>query len=150
MVPTPPSSLIPGPASAARSGAEELRVKLANSPSGAELTAGDVDADSNSAESVGDEAPGGDNPTPDQDVVDEIGRALGVSTTTTRSCRAATRSPGAIGIAGSWIRRRRTTSTSGSRAAGRGARPGASSVTDSADGCAGPTVCGAAATEPPS
>jgi hypothetical protein len=27
---------------------------------------------------VGDEAPGGDNPTPDQDVVDDIGRALGV------------------------------------------------------------------------
>ena len=27
---------------------------------------------------VGDEAPGGDNPTPDQDVVDDIGKALGV------------------------------------------------------------------------
>jgi len=27
---------------------------------------------------VGDEAPGGDNPTPDQDIVDEIGRAVGV------------------------------------------------------------------------
>ena len=27
---------------------------------------------------LGDETPGGDNPTPDQDVVDEIGRALGV------------------------------------------------------------------------
>jgi len=43
-----------------------------------ELTGGDVDADWESAYSVGDEAPGGDNPTPDQDVVDEIGRALGV------------------------------------------------------------------------
>ena len=42
------------------------------------MTGGDVDADWESAESVGDEAPGGDNPTPDQDVVDEIGRALGV------------------------------------------------------------------------
>ena len=42
------------------------------------LTAGDVDADWESASSVGDEAPGGDNPTPDQDVVDEIGKALGV------------------------------------------------------------------------
>ena len=42
------------------------------------LTSGDVDADWESAESVGDEAPGGDNPTPDQDVVDDIGRALGV------------------------------------------------------------------------
>jgi hypothetical protein len=42
------------------------------------LTAGDVDADWDAAEAVGDEAPGGDNPTPDQDVVDDIGRALGV------------------------------------------------------------------------
>ena len=42
------------------------------------MTAGDVDADWEAAEAVGDEAPGGDNPTPDQDVVDDIGRALGV------------------------------------------------------------------------
>jgi hypothetical protein len=27
---------------------------------------------------VGDEAPGGDSPTPDQDIVDDIGRAVGV------------------------------------------------------------------------
>ena len=39
---------------------------------------GDVDADWESAYSVGDEAPGGDNPTPDQDVVDDIGKAVGV------------------------------------------------------------------------
>ena len=31
-----------------------------------------------SAANAGDEAPGGDNPTPDQNVVDEIGRAVGV------------------------------------------------------------------------
>ena len=42
------------------------------------LTGGDVDADWEAAFSSGDEAPGGDNPTPDQDVVEEIGRALGV------------------------------------------------------------------------
>ena len=42
------------------------------------LTAGDVDADWESAYAVGDEAPGGDNPTPDQDIVDDIGRAVGV------------------------------------------------------------------------
>ena len=79
MVPMPPSSLVPGHASAARSGADELRVKLAtHTGSGPVLTAGDVDADWGAAEAVGDEAPGGDNPTPDQDVVDEIGRALGV------------------------------------------------------------------------
>ena len=34
--------------------------------------------DWNGAYSVGDEAPGGDNPTPDQDVVELIGRSLGV------------------------------------------------------------------------
>ena len=42
------------------------------------LTGGDVDADWEDAYSVGDEAPGGDNPTPDQDRVDDIGKALGV------------------------------------------------------------------------
>jgi hypothetical protein len=79
MVPMPPSSLVPGNASSARSGADELRVKLAtHTGSGPVLTAGDVDADWGAAEAVGDEAPGGDNPTPDQDVVDDIGRALGV------------------------------------------------------------------------
>ena len=79
MVPMPPSSLVPGNASAARSGADELRMKMAShTGSGPVITAGDVDADWGAAEAVGDEAPGGDNPTPDQDVVDEIGRALGV------------------------------------------------------------------------
>ena len=43
------------------------------------LTGGDVDADWEDAYAVGDEAPGGDNPTPDQDIVDEIGAALGVT-----------------------------------------------------------------------
>ena len=42
------------------------------------MTAGDVDADWEEAYAVGDEAPGGDNPTPDQDRVDDIGKALGV------------------------------------------------------------------------
>jgi len=49
-----------------------------NTNSSPALTSGDVDADWQSAATVGDEAPGGDNPTPDQDVVDDIGRALGV------------------------------------------------------------------------
>jgi hypothetical protein len=75
-----PSSLNPpGRSSAAKSGYDEFRDKLKkHTGSGPALTSGDVDADWESAESVGDEAPGGDNPTPDQDVVDEIGRALGV------------------------------------------------------------------------
>jgi len=75
-----PSSLDMGRgASAAKSGRAEMRDKLSKSTgSGPALTGGDVDADWQSAESVGDEAPGGDNPTPDQDVVDDIGRSLGV------------------------------------------------------------------------
>ena len=75
-----PSSLdMPRTASSARSGRAEMKERLSkNTGSGPAITAGDVDADWESAETVGDEAPGGDNPTPDQDVVDDIGRALGV------------------------------------------------------------------------
>src|SRR5262245_56240327 len=42
------------------------------------LTGGDVDADWPRAESSGEEAVGGTVATPDQDVVDEIGRAVGL------------------------------------------------------------------------
>jgi hypothetical protein len=75
-----PSSLdMPRTASSARSGRAEMKDRLLkNTGTGPAITAGDVDADWESAETVGDEAPGGDNPTPDQDVVDDIGRALGV------------------------------------------------------------------------
>jgi hypothetical protein len=75
-----PSSLGMGAiASAAHSGFEELKDTLKkNTSASPRLTAGDVDANWQAAESQGDESPGGDNPTPDQDVVDEIGRALGV------------------------------------------------------------------------
>jgi hypothetical protein len=45
---------------------------------GPALTGGDLDSDWNDAYSSGEETPGGDMPTPDQDVVEEIGRALGV------------------------------------------------------------------------
>ncbi len=80
IVPTPPSSLdLNRTASAARSGRRELSKRLdEHTETGPALTAGDVDADWESAYSVGDEAPGGDNPTPDQDVVDDIGKAVGV------------------------------------------------------------------------
>jgi len=78
--PSPPSSLdMDRTASAARSGRHELREKLdEHTEGGPAITAGDVDADWESAYSTGDEAPGGDNPTPDQDIVDDIGKALGV------------------------------------------------------------------------
>ncbi|MGH7265309.1 MAG: DUF6335 family protein, partial [Candidatus Rokuibacteriota bacterium] len=42
------------------------------------LTGGDVDADWQNAAGAGDEAGGGSTATPDQDVVDELGDALGV------------------------------------------------------------------------
>jgi hypothetical protein len=42
------------------------------------LTAGDVDADWQGASATGEESAGGGVATPDQDVVDEIARALGV------------------------------------------------------------------------
>lgn len=42
------------------------------------LTGGDLDADWVAASAVGDEAVGGSVATPDQDIVDEIGGALGV------------------------------------------------------------------------
>lgn len=65
--------------SAAKSGRAAMKDRLSKTTgAGPALTSGDVDADWESAEAVGDEAPSGDNPTPDQDVVDDIGRALGV------------------------------------------------------------------------
>jgi hypothetical protein len=78
---TPPSSLdLDRSASAVRSGRRATRTRLGQhhetSPA---ITAGDVDADWESAYASGDEAPGGDNPTPDQDIVDEIGTAVGVT-----------------------------------------------------------------------
>jgi len=76
----PPSSLdLDRRPSAARSGRRELLESRRDHPEvSPDLTAGDVDADWEDAYSVGDEAPGGDNPTPDQDRVDDIGKALGV------------------------------------------------------------------------
>jgi hypothetical protein len=63
----------------ARSGHDELRSELKkHTESNLELTAGDVDANWQDAYAIGDEAPGGDSPTPDQDRVDDIGKALGV------------------------------------------------------------------------
>jgi hypothetical protein len=46
---------------------------------GPALSGGDVDADWQRAHDSGDEAVGGSVATPDQDVVDEIGQALGVA-----------------------------------------------------------------------
>jgi len=80
MVPMPPSTLdLDRSASSARSGRRGLRDRFdQHTETSPALTGGDVDADWESAYSVGDEAPGGDSPTPDQDIVDDIGRAVGV------------------------------------------------------------------------
>jgi len=65
--------------SSAKAGHDELKAQLSRiTDGGLELTAGDVDARWQDAYAVGDEAPGGDNPTPDQDRVDDIGKALGI------------------------------------------------------------------------
>ena len=76
---TPPSSLdMDRGASAARSGRRALKENTRQHNKMAALTGGDVDADMESAYFTGDEAPGGDNPTPDQNDVDDIGHAIGV------------------------------------------------------------------------
>jgi hypothetical protein len=65
-------------------GPRNVRAALEDSPFPADpdsaeaLAAGDREVSLESAATVGDETPGGDNPTPDMDVVDLIGRSLGV------------------------------------------------------------------------
>jgi hypothetical protein len=78
--PSPPSSLdLDRTASSARSGRHELAEKFHDhTETSPVLTGGDIDGDWESAYSVGDEAPGGSSPTPDQTVVEDIGSALGV------------------------------------------------------------------------
>ena len=79
IVPTPPSSLnMDRHGSAVRTGRAEMNEKLREHRGMTAVTGGDVDVDVNDAFFTGEEAPGGDNPTPDQDVVDDIGKAVGV------------------------------------------------------------------------
>jgi Family of unknown function (DUF6335) len=68
-----------------REAEEEQREYTSTSPA---LSGGDVDADWKRADSVGDEAPGGTVATPDQDVVDDFGRAMGVPRAPDESFRA--------------------------------------------------------------
>jgi hypothetical protein len=78
--PGAPSSLnFAGKASAAESGQQMYHQRAReHTEGGSALTSGEVDSDWNDAYSSGEETPGGDMSTPDQDVVEEIGRALGV------------------------------------------------------------------------
>jgi uncharacterized protein DUF6335 len=77
---TPPSSLnMDRKGSSARTGRAELdQSRRDHRTMTPEIAGGDVDVDVEDAYFTGEEAPGGDNPTPDQDVVDDIGKALGV------------------------------------------------------------------------
>ncbi len=62
-------------------GAQRTKQELEqHNSTGPALTGGDLDADWQGAEAVGDEAVGGHAPTPDQNVVDELGRAVGFDT----------------------------------------------------------------------
>lgn len=76
---TPPSSLdMNRTPSAARSGRKAQDENLRRHADMGALSGGDADADMEGAYFSGDEAPGGDNPTPDQQDVEEMGHALGV------------------------------------------------------------------------
>jgi hypothetical protein len=78
-VQTPPSSLnMDRHGSAVRTGRAEAAQHLRERRGMGDVAAGDPDVDSEDAFFTGEEAPGGDNTTPDQDIVDDIGRALGV------------------------------------------------------------------------
>jgi len=91
VVPTPPSSLdMKRGGSAVRSSRADIEHrKLEHHGMSSSITGGDVDVDVEDAYFTGDEAPGGDNPTPDQEVVDDIGKALGVQYDDSEELRAA-------------------------------------------------------------
>jgi uncharacterized protein DUF6335 len=79
IIPTPPSSLnMDRRGSAARTGRAEIAESIRQHHGMTDVAGGDVDVDVEDAFFTGEEAPGGDNPTPDQDIVDDIGKALGV------------------------------------------------------------------------
>lgn len=76
--PTPTPSSTEAPPDARDELVGLARDVAAHAESSPRLTGGDVDADWQTAYSSGEESIGGSVSTPDQDVVDEIGRALGV------------------------------------------------------------------------
>jgi hypothetical protein len=77
---TPPSSLdLDRHGSAARTGRAEIAQNIREHHGMSGVTGGDPDVDIDDAYFTGEEAPGGDNPTPDQDIVEDIGKSLGVT-----------------------------------------------------------------------
>jgi len=77
---TPPSSLdMDRHGSSARSGrAAMAHSRREHEGMSSDIAAGDLDVDVEDAYFTGDDSPGGDNQTPGQDLVDDIGKALGV------------------------------------------------------------------------
>jgi len=79
VVQSPPSSLdMQRRGTAARSGRVEMAEKRNDFKGMTSMTGGDPDTNAEDAYFTGDGAPGGDNPSPDMEVVDDIGKALGV------------------------------------------------------------------------
>jgi len=76
---TPSSLDLDRSASAARSGRADAAHNIREHHGMDSVTGGDPDVDIEDAYFAGEEAPGGDNPTPDQDIVEDIGKALGVT-----------------------------------------------------------------------
>ena len=81
----PPEEHLPSPTAIAAEALELGVIPVALKPEeepipheSEKIVGGDIDNDPLEAAFVGDEAPGGSAPTPDQDRVDDIGRALGV------------------------------------------------------------------------
>ncbi len=61
-------------------GSGDLKRKLEqHTDESPQLAAGDIDAAWDNADEVGEEAVGGTTPTPDQDIVDEVGKAVGLT-----------------------------------------------------------------------
>ena len=86
----PPRSRMPGPPAELEDrgkSVQMLRGILRRRETGPALTGGDLDADWMRAHLSGEEAVGGSVATPDQDVVDEIARALGVEQPSTAPVR---------------------------------------------------------------
>ncbi|HEY5901446.1 MAG TPA: DUF6335 family protein [Anaerolineales bacterium] len=72
----------------ARSGRQTLEEELdEHNSKSPKLSAGDLDADWQSADQSGEETVGGSTPTPDQNIVDEMGRAVGVMFSDTEPLR---------------------------------------------------------------
>ena len=118
-VPAPPSSLdLDRAPSAARSGRQKLQESQQDhNETSPVMTGGDVDADWEDAYAVGDEAPGGDNPTPGSGSRRRHRQGAGRRLRGQRRAEGRrTRSPSATSTAGSSIPRRRRTTRTGTDA----------------------------------